>query len=84
MAKTILLRYGDELELELPDGQKVSILLGYEEPGKQRPELDILLPVPMAVNAFGENLVPAEVAVEGEPHVLLAKQLIVPLATKDK
>ena len=56
----------------------MSILLGYQEPGWQLPELDILLPRTLTVNCLGRGLYPT-VPASDAPHVLDAIQLVIPI-----
>jgi hypothetical protein len=74
---TIQLGYNEDLEVILPDGQKVSILLSYLEPG-QLPEIDIKFPSTVIVNCFLDGLHPAARTEHGA-HILEARQIIVPI-----
>jgi hypothetical protein len=75
---TIQLGYNEEIEVILPDGQKVSILLSYLEPGAQLPEIDIKFPSTVTVNCFLDGLRPA-MRTEHGAHILEARQIIVPI-----
>lgn len=68
----INLGYNESVDIVLPNGKKVSVLLGYLEPGEQLPEIDIMLPDVLTLNCFGEGL--------SNPHTHDAKQIIIPIA----
>lgn len=69
----VSLSYGDDLTIALPDGREVSILLSYEEPGEQLPELDVMLPIECAINCVTSS--PAS-AKKKTPY---AKHIIIPI-----
>jgi hypothetical protein len=79
--QTVRLRYDEAVDIVLPDGQKVQVLLSYCEPGEQQPEIDIMLPESLAINCFESHLCPAENP-GLERHVLLARQIIIPIPIK--
>ena len=66
----IAIDYNESFELVTPDGQVISIMLGYQEPGYQQPELDIVFPSNSTVNNITPN--GSEIAND-------VKQIIVPL-----
>lgn len=74
----VILGYNEDVNIILPDGQRISILLSYLEPGAQLPELDIKFPSTVTVNCFLEGLKPATRTEHGA-HILEVRQLIVPV-----
>jgi hypothetical protein len=77
-SRWIELGSNEEIDVILPDGRKVSILLSYVEPGEQLPEVDIKFPVECILNCFGEGLRPAKTTEHGH-HILEGRQIIIPL-----
>lgn len=79
---TITMRIGDELKIELPGGLSASVVITEPDESVEDepsyPELDIMLPGNLAVNCFGDHLNPAE-TLHDQPHILAAKQIIIPL-----
>jgi hypothetical protein len=76
---TIKLGLGESLDIVLPDGRAVSVVLSNMEDEQEFPELDIMLPGIAAVNCFGESLNPARSGAGHGGHIRLAKQLIIPI-----
>lgn len=79
MAKQVIrLEHNEEVDLVLPDGQKISILLSYLEPDEQFPELDIKFSQQVSANCFLEAL---QSSVPDPPnmHALLVRQIIIPI-----
>lgn len=77
-SRKVKLEYNEEIEVSLPDGQKISILLSYLEPGAQLPEIDIKFPSTVTVNCFLEGLRLAT-RTEPGPNTIQARQIIVPI-----
>jgi len=88
--KSVYIAYNETIALVLPDGTRLDVLLSYEEPGKQFPELDLKLPQDSAINCFGENLMPAIATTETVlpvnlrkheegSHIRTGRQVIIPL-----
>jgi hypothetical protein len=79
MAKRLIhLDSNDEVLIELPGNQTVSVLLSCIEPGEQQPEFDFRFPSDLILNCFGAGLRPAK-ATEHGFNVLEGRQIIVPL-----
>jgi hypothetical protein len=76
--KEINLNYNEDIDIVLPDGQRVSILLSYLEPDEQLPEIDIKFPAQVSANCFLEALEPA-VAEPPGAHVIEVRQIVVPI-----
>jgi hypothetical protein len=74
----VMLGYNEDVNIVLPDGQRISILLSYLEPGAQLPEIDIKFPARAVANCFIEDLKPATRTEHGA-HVLEVQQIIVPI-----
>lgn len=70
---TVYLDFNESVDIVLPGGKIVSVLLSYLEPGEQCPELDIMLPESWAVNNYGPGLEKIDPVHNGD----FVKQIIV-------
>ena len=80
---TIQLQDEDMVELVLPDGRSINIMLSNTD-DEALPELDIGLPCEMAANCYTEHLAPAPaLGTDGKTeHVRLVRQIIIPVETR--
>jgi len=75
----IQLNYNDEIILELPNGEEISLVLSYLEPDEQHPELDIVLPKNCYANCFAEDFEPAKQPSGAASNILDCRQIIIPI-----
>jgi len=78
---TIHLDYEQDIDIILPDGRTINILLSHLDEDAL-PELEIYLPDEWAVNNWGNGLKEAPAIDSETPYVRIASQLNIPIETQ--